>query len=79
MTGGLTMEYRATYKCRLCGAKFIQDSAGERNALKHITEMAVSIRGGILPQITVITPHCCGGDHAGSLGLADFLGWEKEK
>ena len=71
------MEYHATYKCRLCGAKFTQGVTGKEKAIAHITELTVGLRSVSLPLICETVPHNCVGNHAGSLGMADFLGWEK--
>lgn len=70
---------KAIYKCRLCGEVYHNGTVtGEKVALACITEMAVGIRV-YRPQAPQMTePHCCGGNHAGSIGLADFQGWEKE-
>lgn len=71
---------KAIYKCRLCGKVYHNDTeTGEKVALDCITEMAIGIRV-YRPQAPQMTePHFCGGDHAGSLGLADFQGWQKEE
>lgn len=72
---------KAMYKCRLCGEVFCNSTHTSNKKLVH--RLMVELTAGLLsteplaPQKTEI--HHCGGDHAGSLGLADFQGWEKEE
>jgi hypothetical protein len=72
------MEYKTKYKCRLCGAEFYgpvvtNDKSTAVNCLVH---MVADIRGAIAEAPGLKLMHICGGDHEGSLGLADFQGWE---
>lgn len=71
-------EYKAVYKCRLCGARLPWISVNEERAESHMAEMTAGILSVTVPRVTQTRVHYCGGDHAGSLGLADFQGWEKE-
>lgn len=71
---------KAVYKCRLCGEVY----RGGGTAIKEVAtlcmeELVVGVRGRepMAPAVTAV--HHCGGDHAGSLGMADFQGWEKEE
>ena len=70
-------EYRAIYKCRLCGEEFGSAKTGSADiAIKHM----VSVTSWSKPTeyigapITETTMHSCKG---GSMGLADFLGFRK--
>ena len=70
-------EYRAIYKCRLCGEEFVSAVTGNADiAIKHM----VSVTSGYNPTeyigapITEKTMHSCKG---GSMGMADFLGFRK--
>lgn len=74
------MVHKAIYKCRLCGEVYHNGTeTGEKVALRCITELAAGLCPceAMAPQKTEV--HHCGGDHAGSMGLADFQGWEKEE
>ena len=71
--------YRATYKCRLCGDVYYTGAvAGDRPALINLSQISAGVRvyDPQAPQLLEI--HHCGGAHAGSLGLADFQGWERD-
>jgi hypothetical protein len=68
----------AVYKCRLCGGKFRTAQAGEKPATRCMQMLHVGLLNPDPMAPTMTTTHRCGGDHAGSLGVADFLGWEKE-
>lgn len=71
------IEYRASYKCRLCGEEFV--SATIRSADIVIKQM-VRVTTGIKPLEFIGNPiektsmHSC---KDGSMGLADFLGFRK--
>lgn len=71
------MEYKARYKCRLCGEVFRNTVCTEK---KTAQECIVAVCLGIVhtdplaPQL--YETHDCKGTHAGSLGLAEFQGWE---
>ena len=70
---------RSVYKCRMCGAVF---TGVETTSRKRARTCMVYLHAGVVgveptaPAMT--TTHECGGGRAGSLGLADFQGWEKE-
>lgn len=71
------MKYRATYKCRMCGETYHSEtSAGQNAAISHMAHLHVGVRGVDILAPNKTHTHHCGGDHAGSLGLADFQGWE---
>ena len=67
------MEYKAIYKCRLCGRTYHN---GATTGAKQATLCMELLHGGIrgvVPQAPAMTEtHHCGGD---CLGLADFQGW----
>ena len=70
-------EYRAIYKCRLCVEEFVSAVTGNADiAIKHM----VSVTSGYNPTeyigapITEKTMHSC---KDGSMGFADFLGFQK--
>ena len=70
-------EYRAIYKCRLCGEEF--ESAVTTSAdiaIKHMIIVTVQYNPSeyIGTPITEISMHSC---KDGSMGLADFLGFRK--
>jgi len=72
-------EYKAVYKCRLCGQTYQNGVTVDfRTAANCISELVYGICGTAPEAQTMLTTHSCGGDHAGSIGLADFQGWEKE-
>lgn len=71
---------RAVYKCRLCGETYTNGCHGAVNTAE--VRMQYLHAGVVCPlpmTPTKTETHYCGGPHAGSLGLADFQGWEKEK
>ena len=74
-------EYRATYKCRLCGELFCAPTytTDEQTAMSCAVCMVTGIRGINAMQPSPTHAHACGGKYAGSLGLADFQGWKKEE
>ena len=71
------MELKAKYKCRLCGEVYKNGATtGPEVAWQHLVEMNAGICC-TLPMAPLKTDihHCSGG----SLGLADFLGWEAKE
>lgn len=72
------MEYKAVYKCRLCGERYYNGQcAGTEIAEMVLLEMNVGIRGVIQNAPQKTDTHHCGGKYTGSLGLADFQGWKR--
>ena len=70
---------QAVYKCRLCGEVFASGATtGEKVANTCMVYLHAGVVGVEPMAPTMTTTHTCGGDHAGSLGLADFQGWKKE-
>lgn len=70
---------KAIYKCRLCGETYHNGTnAGEKVAERCMLELNVGLVCTQPMAPTMTTTHHCGGDHDGSLGLADFQGWEAE-
>ncbi len=72
------MEYKTKYKCRLCGAEFYGPvtTSDKGTAVSCLVHMVAGIRGAIPEAPGSTLMHICGGDHEGSMGLADFQGWE---
>lgn len=71
------MEYKAIYKCRLCGETYRSGTTTGRDiAHACMVELNLGLVGTVALAPTMTETHNCGGDHAGSLGLADFQGWE---
>lgn len=71
------MEYKAVYKCRLCGEVFAVTGTADKKTAQECTWalcLGIIHTDPLAPTMTDV--HNCGGDHAGSLGLADFQGWE---
>ncbi len=72
-------KYKAVYKCRLCGRVYQNGTTtGEKMAWACMMEINVGITGTVALAPTMTETHCCGGQYAGSFGLADFQGWECE-
>lgn len=70
---------RAMYKCRLCGEKYPNGThAGREIALRCMIAQDAGVQGVVPMAPSMTETHTCGGDHAGSLGVADFLGFEEE-
>lgn len=69
------MEYKAIYKCRLCGEVFHTITASEELAQDTMEEFTNAYHGTAPIPCWPTETHRCGGNHAGSMGLADFLGW----
>ena len=73
------MVYKAIYKCRLCGETYSNETTtGREMATACMAELNVGICGTVALAPTMTETHYCGGDHAASLGLADFQGWEAQ-
>lgn len=71
------MEYKAIYKCRLCGAVYKSGATtGEAMAEAHMLEMSAGLCGTVPMAPRKIEMHRCGGKYTGSLGAADFCGWQ---
>lgn len=70
---------KAIYKCRLCGETYHNGGyAGKKVAERLMVELNVGLVSTEPMAPTKTETHACGGNHAGSLGLADFLGWQEE-
>lgn len=68
---------KAIYKCRLCGEVY-QNGAHADKEVAGLLMVELNV-GLVTPRAPTMTEtHTCGGDHAGSLGLADFLGFQGE-
>lgn len=70
-------EYRAIYKCRLCGEEFVSAITGSADiAIKNMVIMIAEcdLKQKILNPVTKLSMHGC---KDGSMGLADFLGFRK--
>lgn len=70
-------EYRATYKCRMCGEEFVSAITGNADiAIKQMVKVTIGIKPleFIGNPITETTMHSC---KDGSMGMADFLGFKK--
>lgn len=70
-------EYRAIYKCRLCGEEFVSAATTSADiAIKHMLIVTVQYKPleFIGTPVTKISMHSC---KDGSMGLADFLGFRK--
>lgn len=70
-------EYRAIYKCRLCGEEIDYGGAGEILAISITTSLAVfgdakNVKGG-----QMIHKHICHKCKDGSFGFSDFIGFRK--
>ncbi len=66
------MEYRATYKCRLCGKTY---ESGTTCTQYKIAERALVDENMIQrPEINIL--HLCDKNERGRLGIADFIGWD---
>lgn len=70
---------KAVYKCRLCGERFHNGAeTGPDVAERCMVEMNVGIVGTVAMAPNKTDTHRCSGPFSGSLGLADFQGWEEE-
>lgn len=75
----MSAEYKAIYKCRLCGMVYANGlTTGEEMAYRCTCNVAAGIVGVYAQEPLKLTPHLCEGDYTGSVGLADFQGWRKE-
>lgn len=71
---------KAIYKCRLCGETYHNGGyACKEVAARCMVELNVGLVSTAPMAPTMTETHHCGGDHAGSLGLADFQGWQAEE
>lgn len=69
--------YRATYKCRHCGATFYDAGTGNEDIVRNcMVALTVGTKPPHpqAPQMTTI--HLCKDPYEGCIGLADFTGWE---
>lgn len=72
-------KYRAIYKCRMCGQVYPNGTeTGKDMATRCMIEMVAGICGTVPLAPTHNEIHYCGGQFAGSIGLADFQGWKCE-
>lgn len=70
-------EYRAIYKCRLCGGEFVSAATTSADiAIKNMVLMTAEcdVNQKILNPVTKLSMHSC---KDGSMGLADFMGFRK--
>ncbi len=74
------MTLHAVYKCRLCGKKYLAGKTGPENAERCMVMLNVGLLNPDATAPTMTATHYCGADYdaSGGLGLADFLGWQKE-
>lgn len=71
---------RAIYKCRLCGEVYHNGGyAGKEIAERLMVELNAGLVCTQPMAPTMTETHYCSGDHAGSLGIADFQGWQEEE
>lgn len=72
--------YRPYYKCRMCGATYAVGPNTDKDiADLCMAELNVGVVGTVAMAPTLTDTHNCTGEHAGSLGLADFIGWRKQE
>lgn len=72
-------KYKPIYKCRLCGAVYgARIVTEDKDAAEQLMfEMVAGIcTTHPLPVPRKLRTHECGGRFRGSLGLADFQGWQ---
>lgn len=73
------MEYKAVYRCRLCGA--VYHNGTTMDALNTTMHMAYLSANTPLSRLAVQAPeidcHFCRGKYNDSKGVADFQGWER--
>lgn len=70
-------KYKTIYKCRLCGERYATGKPVKCETAIAATSCLVLNIKGVVPETPTLTDtHICGGDHTGSIGLADFQGWE---
>ena len=69
---------KAIYKCRLCGMVYHSGACtGPQVAEFVMHEMNAELCSSVAMAPRKTETHHCGGQYAGSLGLADFLGFQK--
>ncbi len=68
------MKFQVTYKCRLCGTEYSDDSADQRKALSCMSDPRYDalLKKGDAPPL--IITHVCQG---GNIGIADFQGMKQ--
>lgn len=74
------MEYKAVYKCRLCGQVFYGLTTTEELAEAHMVEITAGLYGTVPFTVRKTETHRCGDGPMGppvTIGLADFLGWSE--
>ena len=68
------MEYKAFYKCRLCGEIFDDGATtGPRPAKVTAVELALGIKPSYTMAPSLVWVHDC---KDSSVGMADFIGWK---
>lgn len=67
------MQYKAIYKCRLCGKVYSNLTAAADLVERSMLEQAAGTFGEVPLGQPMTKTHSCAD---GSLGLADFQGWE---
>ena len=75
-------EYRAMFKCRLCGERYWNGTAtGSKDiVLKETTVLLIGAKPSTPMMPSMTEPHVCKGHtFKGCLGVADFIGWESVK
>lgn len=74
------MTLRAVYKCRLCDEIYRTAETGEEMATRCMQMLHVGLLNPepMAPTMTM-THNCRFAPYTGSLGLADFLGWQREQ
>lgn len=71
------IEYKAIYKCRFCQKSFKDAITGNKDlAEKVLMSVCYDIPINEPQSPTMYRPHYC---ENGSMGVADFIGWEKEE
>ena len=71
---------KAIYKCRLCGEVYQNGVCGAKKLAERCMVELNARLVSTAPMAPAMTEtHYCGGNHAGSLGLADFQGWQEEE
>jgi hypothetical protein len=68
--------YQTTYKCRLCGATFVVGCGGDEAVKKDYMQLCFDIPSGDPLASTKLRPHHC---DDGNIGIADIIGYLKEK
>ena len=74
------MEYKAVYKCRLCGAVYENGATtGTDMARLTITELTCGLVCTLPMAPRMTETHDCAGGYTGSMGVADFQGWKAKE